>query len=375
MNLSQLLDYLIPAAIIAGALLLGLLSRPMVFRLLSRWASHTHWKLDDFLIEAIRGPYLLWWLVLGLYIALQFLNGVIEKLPHKVLWAQLVTFVHPALLALLILSMTLALASFLGRAIRHYASRAEPTTPVPTLPQTLIRITVLVIGILIVLSILGIPITPILTALGIGGLAVALALQDTLSNLFAGFYLTIARQIRVGNYIQLESGQEGFAIDISWRTTTMRTLTNNLIIVPNAKLAQTIVTNFHLPDAVTRVDLPVGVSYRSDPEQIERVLLDEAKRAVGEVPGLLGHPEPVVRFTGFGDSALNFTLFCYVQDFSQRGLARHELHKRIFKRFRQEGIEIPFPIRTIYLQPPEPMTDEIHGLGERPVREEEPPVH
>lgn len=358
MDLPQLLDYLIPLSIVIGTLLLGLLSRPLVFRLLSRWTSRTRWQLDGFLIEAIRTPYLLWWLFLGLYVDIQFLKAVLDRIPHRALWEQVLTIAHPVLEALLILSVTLATASFLGRAIRHYAERAEPTAPVPTLPQTLIRLTVLVIGIVMVLGVLGIPITPILTALGIGGLAVALALQDTLSNLFAGFYVTIGHQIRVGDYIRLESGQEGFVIDISWRTTTMRTVSSNITIVPNAKLAQSIVTNFHLPDAITQVNIAVGVSYRSDPEQVERVLLEEVKQAAAEVPNLLLNPEPIVRLANFGESALNFTLLCYVQDVSQAGLVRHELQKRLLKRFRQEGIEIPFPVRTVYLESKEPRAAE-----------------
>jgi small-conductance mechanosensitive channel len=229
---------------------------------------------------------------------------------------------------------------------------------VPTLPQTFIRIVVLALGLVMVLGVLGIPITPILTALGIGGLAVALALQDTLSNLFAGFYVTMGRQIRIGDYIQLDSGPEGFVADISWRTTTMRTTDNNLTIVPNAKLAQAVVTNFQLPEAITQVEVAIGVSYQSDPEQVERVLLDEAKRAVGEIPSLLGQPEPLVRFADFGDSALNFRLFCYVKDLSQRALVQHELRKRIFKRFQLEGIEIPFPARKVYLQSLNPTVDQ-----------------
>ncbi len=350
MELSQLLGYLIPLSIVIGALLLGLVSRPLVFRLFSRWTSRRRWKLDGLLIDAIRAPYLLWWLLLGLYVDIQFLKAAIEQIPHRALWEQILTIAHPVLEALLILSVTLAAASFLSRAIRHYAERAEPTASVPTLPQTLIRITVLVIGTVMVLSVLGIPITPILTALGIGGLAVALALQDTLSNLFAGFYVTIGHQIRVSDYIQLEAGQEGFVMDISWRTTTIRTVSGNITIVPNAKLAQSIVTNFHLPDAITQVNIAVGVSYRSDPEQVERVLLEEVKKAASEIPSLLLKPEPVVRLTNFGESALNFTLLCYVQDFTQAGLVSHDLHKRIFKRFQREGIEIPFPVRTVYLK-------------------------
>src|SRR5262249_16602668 len=150
---------------------------------------------------------------------------------------------------------------------------------------------------------------PILTALGVGGLAVALALQDTLSNLFAGFYVAIARQVRLHDYIKLNTGEEGYVTDITWRSTTVRTLGNNMIIIPNAKLAQAVVTNYYLPEKRLWVPVVVSVSYSSDIEKVERVLLEEATHAAGQIPGLLADPAPSVRFEpGFGDSALGFTV-------------------------------------------------------------------
>ncbi|HAS18360.1 MAG TPA: mechanosensitive ion channel family protein, partial [Nitrospiraceae bacterium] len=93
------------------------------------------------------------------------------------------------------------------------------------------------------------------------------------------------------------------------------------------------------------------VSYSSDPERVERILVEEAKKAVGDIQGLLGDPEPFVRFIpGFGESSLDFTLICQVREFVDQYVAQHELRKRIFRRFKQEGIEIPFPHRTVYLR-------------------------
>ena len=127
-------------------------------------------------------------------------------------------------------------------------------------------------------------------------MAVALALQDTLSNLFAGFYVSVAGQVRVKDYIKLNTGEEGYIEDITWRSTTIRSLGNNLIIVPNAKLAQAVVTNYYLPEKRISISVPVTVGSDSDPDRVERALLDEARKAVGEVPGLLGQPEPGVSF-------------------------------------------------------------------------------
>jgi small-conductance mechanosensitive channel len=160
----------------------------------------------------------------------------------------------------------------------------------------------------------------------------------------------VSGHIRPGDYIKLDSGEEGYVTDITWRSTTIKTLDNNLIITPNAKLAQAIVTNFHLPDKPMASRVQVSVSYDTDIEEVERILLEEVKKSVGGIPGLLVEPEPAVRFSpGFGASSLDFTVIFHVAEFDSQFLIQHELRKRIFKRFRSEGIEIPFPTQTVHL--------------------------
>jgi len=164
-------------------------------------------------------------------------------------------------------------------------------------------------------------------------------------------HILMEKSIRVGDFITLETRQEGYVDDITWRTTRVRMLPNNMVVIPNSKLAQSVVTNYHLPEKKMSLLIPVGVSYSSDPEKVERILVEEAKRAVGEIPGLLGDPEPSVRFIpGFGESSLDFTLVCQVREFADQYPAQHELRKRIFRRFKSEGINIPFPHRTVYLR-------------------------
>ena len=159
------------------------------------------------------------------------------------------------------------------------------------------------------------------------------------------------RPIRVGDYIKLSSGEEGYVEDIGWRTTRIKMLANNIIIIPNSKLSQSIITNYYYPEKRMSLVIPIGVSYDSDPDRVEQILVQEAQKAAGEITGFLKEPPPFVRFIpGFGDSSLNFTLICQVAEYVDQYLVQHELRKRIFKRFRKEGIEIPFPIRTVYLK-------------------------
>jgi small-conductance mechanosensitive channel len=215
----------------------------------------------------------------------------------------------------------------------------------------LVRIALVVTGGLIVLDTMGISITPLLTTLGIGSVAVALALQDTLSNFFAGLYITADKPVRVGDYVKLEDLAEGYVMSISWRSTRILTLKNNVIVVPNQKLAQSVIQNYSLPEKRMALLVPVSVSYESDPQHVERVLREEAVEAAKTVPGLLAEPAPFVRFIpGFGESSLDFTVICQVREFSDQYVVQHELRKRIFTRFKKEGIQIPFPHRTIYVK-------------------------
>jgi small-conductance mechanosensitive channel len=267
------------------------------------------------------------------------------------------------LLVLWIVSLTLMCMRIVGDLVRYSGSQVAGAMPVTTLTQNLAQISVVILGGLILLNHFKVSLTPILTALGVGGLAVALALQDTLSNLFGGFYVAVAGQVRLGDYIKLNSGEEGYVTDIGWRATTIRIPANNLIIVPNAKLAQAIVTNYYLPEKRLAANFVVTVGYDCDPELVERVLGEVLAQSAGKIPGMLQEPAPSVAFEpGFGDVGLGYTANFQVEEFSSQGPVRNELRKRVFQRFRAEGIGIPYPSRTVYLR----------GSGRKPGEGEDP---
>jgi small-conductance mechanosensitive channel len=331
----------LPGVIALGATTLLFIVRSVAFRFLHRWADRTQVKIDDLVISSLRVPSVYWCVAVGLYTALD-----LSDLPQKYVF-----YLTKAVHILVLLSITLAAAGLAGGLFRNYVQKTDLPISTTGLAQGILKGSIIVIGLLLALSVLGVSITPLVTALGVGGLAVALALQDTLANLFAGVYILVEKSVRVGDFVKLESGQEGYVEDITWRTTRVRMLPNNMVIVPNSKLAQSIVTNYYLPEKRMSLLIPIGVSYGSDPERVERILIEEVKKAAGEIPGLLAEPEPFVRFIpGFGDSSLDFTLICQVAEFVDQYLAQHELRKRIFRRFREEGIEIPFPHRTVYLR-------------------------
>jgi small-conductance mechanosensitive channel len=330
-----------PLIVFVVVLAVGFLFRQVLLRLLRAWNSRVASRPKALLIDALRVPTLIWLLILSVHLAIQF-----SDLPPKI-----TSWTPEVLLVLFILSLTLMCVRIAGDLVHFYGDQIPGALPVSTLTQTLAQLGVVILGFLIILNQLHVSIAPILTALGVGGLAVALALQDTLSNLFAGFYVAVAGQVRLGDYIKLDSGEEGYITDISWRTTTIRTLGSSLIIVPNSKLAKAVVTNYNLPEKRISSQVQANVSYDSDPDKVERVLLEIATAAAKEIPGMLPDPAPSVAFDpGFGESSLGFTINYNVSEFSNQFGVRYELRRRILRRFREEHIEMPVTTRRVLLR-------------------------
>jgi small-conductance mechanosensitive channel len=245
--------------------------------------------------------------------------------------------------------VTVFAGRLVGRYIHQQTVGLSGDLPSTSLAHHVMRGLVYMIGILVILQTLDISITPVLTALGVGGLAVALALQDTLTNLFAGIQIIASRKIRPGQFIRLEGGEEGYVHDIAWRNTTIRTLPNMMVIVPNAKLSSSIVTNSYLPSEEVSAKVELGVHYDSDLERVEQVALETAMTIAESFPGGVTEPAPAVRFRGFGDSAINMAVVFRVREYTDQFPMQHLLVKALHKRFREEGIVIPYPIRTLDL--------------------------
>jgi small-conductance mechanosensitive channel len=344
-----------PAVTFVGATAVALLFRAALLRGLRGWFGSSHGL--SALLTGVRLPSVLWCFVLGFYVAI----GMVD-LPGR-----LSVPLRAVLEAAIIVSVTVTAAGVLSALAAAASERRAFAAGVTGLFRTAVRAVILSIGLLVLLDSLGIQITPLLTALGVGGLAVALALQDTLTNLFAGVHLLADRPIRVGDYVRIAE-IEGHVVDVGWRSTRLRMLANNVVIVPNKKVAESIITNYDMPERRMALTLPVSVGYGSDPEQVEAVLKDVALAAAREVPGLLAEPAPLARLIpGFGAYALEFTLICQVASFVDQYVVQHELRKRILRRLREERIEIPVPVRAIELRDGSaaPGTGAAEGAGTR----------
>lgn len=250
-----------------------------------------------------------------------------------------------ATLAIIIYTITRVIARTIVGVIDVHTSKAD-NMPKTSLLTNVVNIFIYAIGVLVLLQSYDISITPILTALGVGGMAVALALQDTLANIFAGIYLILSRQIRIGDYVKLDSGQEGCVADITWRFTSIQSIRNNVIVIPNKNISSTIITNYNMPHPEITISIPVGVSYDSDLEVVEAVTLDVARKVMRQYEDDIEF-EPTVRFYSFGESSIDFNVFMRSSKFTNQFILKHEFIKELTKRYRAEGIQIPYPIRTI----------------------------
>ncbi|MEZ5293777.1 MAG: mechanosensitive ion channel family protein [Vicinamibacterales bacterium] len=339
---AALAPYMWPAAwtaiTLAAAWLIGRGTVALLSARTSRWRGHAAYPWLEAVRQAVR-PRLPWWVVLvGLWVS----TGYWPLTPE---WR---AFLTQALFVAGAASLTLAAAAVASHSVDQYAETLAPVMPVTSLTRNIAWAMVVVTGGLVVLNGLGISITPMLTALGVGGLAVALALQEPLSNFFAGFFMSIAGQVRVGDYISLDTGQEGYVTDFSWRSTRLKMLANNLVVVPNAKLAQALVVNYSLPSRDLAVLVEMGVDYASDLAVVERVVMEVGAEVMRDVPGGVPSFEPFIRYHTFADSSVNFTVILRGEDVVARFLVKHEFVKRVHARFRAEGIVIPFPIRTVH---------------------------
>lgn len=328
---------IVPAGMLVSGVILGFIIERILLLNVKRMAIRARWEGGRVIINALRGMPFLWCAIAGVYGAV---------LNSELTGERLFSYIKMGMAVIVIFSVTVVISKLSTGFVKLYTGRILPST---TIFANLTKIFVYVMGMLVLLQTIGISVAPIITALGVGGLAVALALQDTLTNLFAGLHVIASKKMKPGDYIKLETGGEGVLEDITWRNTSIRTLTNNTIIVPNSKMASSIVTNFSIPSKELDFQVQAGVSYESDLEQVQKVSEEVAMEVLKSFfPEDPVNP-PAIRYTEFGNSSINFLVIFRVKEFTDQGKVKHEFIKRLYQRFKEEGIEIPFPTQTVYL--------------------------
>ena len=340
------MQVLVSLGVVVLGTAIGLLFEKLALERIYHLVSHTVWSGDDVILDSLRYVVTTWFALASIYFVI--LRRDIDQ--------GIATFLKSALLIVFVASIGVMFARIATGFIRQYFNRVQGM-PSSSLVMNVVRLLVALIVGLVILQSLGIKITPILGALGVGGLAVALALQETLANLFAGIVIILSKQLRPGDFVELSSGEQGYVSDISWRNTTIRSLPNNMVIVPNSELSSSIVTNYYQPDQQMSVLVSVGVSYASDLEHVEAVTTGVASEVMAEIEGGVPDTEPFIRYNNFGDFSIDFTVIMQTTEVVNQYLIKHEFIKRLHKRYGEEGIEIPFPIRTIHSM------DDSNGTG------------
>ncbi|MEV3923836.1 mechanosensitive ion channel family protein [Actinomadura coerulea] len=335
------------AAVLVLAVGIAVVLRLLTGRLFKR-AGDTRWTWDDLAARLIKDLAVPVSVLLGLWGAARAL-----ELPGGTL-----AVIAKALTAAAILIVSLALARLIAGSVSSIAMVRQGVAGNVTIFANITRVLVIGVGVLVMLQSLGISISPLLGALGVGGLAVALALQDTLANLFAGVHVLASKTIEPGDYIKLSSGQEGYVVDINWRNTSIRTLSDNIEVIPNQRFSDTILTNYHRPAEDMSLLIQARVAYESDLECVESVVVEVGQEVMNEVQGGVKEAETLVRFHTFGDSSIGFTVILRTDEFGDQFRLKHEFVKRLHRRFAKEGIEMPYPRRQLIL----PDGEGAHGL-------------
>jgi len=319
---------------------LGIIILRLVFaKLLKIVASKTN--IPHLLLQqTFRGIPTLLGILIGLYAAMEIL--VIPPRP--------LLFLQRLFHSVAIMSVALLVAHLSSAYLKQKFGKTSGAFASTSILSTTIDLAVYTIGIMFLLESFGVAISPLLTALGVGGLAIALALKDTLANLFSGINILVSKQIKMGDFVRLSTGEEGHVVDMNWRNTTIKTSTENMVVIPNEKFASSTITNYAQPFAECSIGIPITVSYESDLDHVEKVTVEVAKQILHEIKGGVKSFEPFVRYGGFGESGINLTVVLRVETVTDQNLIRHEFIKKIYARYQQESITIPGPDKTAETQ-------------------------
>ncbi|MCK4852433.1 MAG: mechanosensitive ion channel family protein [Candidatus Omnitrophica bacterium] len=316
-----------------------LLLKKLIYGRIKRFAERTATRFDDIFLSALDLPLLLLIFVSGIF--------VLENLFGFGMDTELLRVVDAAFKVTAIIAVIIFIDRLFNGLIENYSNRVQILKGSTGVARLVVKSVVMGLGLLILLDNFGVSITPILASLGVGSLAVALALQPTLENFFSGIQIIMDKPVVAGQFIRLESGEEGYVQKIGWRSTWVRMLPNNVVVIPNKVMVSSRILNYHYPEKEISILVQVGVGYDSDLEHVERVTIETGEEILKKVEGGVGDFKPFIRYHTFDDFSINFTVILRAKEFVDGYLIKHEFIKRLHKRYKDEGIVIPFPIRTL----------------------------
>jgi len=334
---------------VVSGLILAKLSKKIIYLIRKFITQKTPTEIDDRIMLVLKDHLGRIFIVAGIYIGLQKLEMEITATePVRLLMYYLsgILFVAAAIiLSLLIMHVISEIISWYIKRLAH-EDHAKLSTEFMPLFIRILKIGVAGIMLVVVLEHFGLDISAVVVSLGVGSLAVALAAQETLANIISGFVIMIDRPFRYGDRVLLESGEMGDVYEIGLRSTKIKSFDNTLLIMPNAEIVKGKIVNLSYPEPQIRVVIYIGVAYGSDLQRVKDIMIQICEAH----PEVLDDPPPEAYFLEFGDSALNFRLSCRVGSYTVQWRVAEEIRLEVDRRFREEGIEIPFPQRVVYLK-------------------------
>jgi small-conductance mechanosensitive channel len=336
-------NLVLPLLVIAGCLGLGWVMEKQVIGQLLKISREKNFRFSEGILRSIRGLSFLWFGILGVSIAI--------SLPNLPLFPAIISFLKQGLLVVFLASATLVVAQVSVEILRVYTTGEDGISPLTTLFEFLAKVVIFSCGFLIILGSIGISITPLLTAFGIGGVSLGLALQGTLANLMSGITIITSKKVRVGDYIQLKTGESGYVRDVELKYTVIEEITKNLLVLPNTQILSSSFRNYSLPDRALLIPVEIGISYDSDLETVEKITLEVAREVSSPPQADRVSYQPFIRYAKFDYYSVSLTVYLAVieEEFFDHLTIQHKFIKRLHRRYREAGITIPVPTTFPYL--------------------------
>lgn len=330
-------DYLRFLLIAFFSLVAGFVIKVIVNRVLKPLAKKTKTKIDDMFVKSVSSVIFYFVLFMGLKIGLQHFDI------QSPFFANLI---DTLVIVILMIFLIRIIDNYTRLWLEDWKVKTKTTADERLIPllEKILKAVVIILALFFVLTTWKVNITPLLTTAGIAGLAIGLAVKDPLANILGGIQLVLDKTFKVGDKVQLESGELGIIMDIGLRSTKLRTYDNEIVFIPNGYLANARVKNFTQPDFSIRINVNFGVVYGSDTEKVRQVVLN----AVKAMDVVLKEPEPIVQFLEMSDFSLDFVARAWVRSYDQAYQTEREMTDKIYNALNKARIEIPFPTRTVY---------------------------
>ena len=323
--------------ILVVSVLVAFLVKLIMRQVLKPLARKTKTQIDDLIIKSIASIIFYVVLIVGFKIGIQ----------HFEFETAIYSSIINSLFILVIMVMLLRIiANFSKHWLDEWASKTESTADdrlIPLVAKILKAVTI-ILGFFFVFDTWNINLSPLLATAGIAGIAIGFAVRDSLANILGGIQLVLDKTFKVGDKIQLDSGEMGEILDIGIRSTKLKTYDHEVIYIPNGILANTKIKNFTVPDLSVRVNVNFGVEYGSDPEKVRSVILD----AVKKIDSVIEEPSPVVQFLNMADSSLDFVARVWVNNWTEAYSTKLKVTDEIYSALNKAKIGIPFPTRTVF---------------------------